>query len=165
MSYINKITVGGEVYNLTPSFNTRDKVYAVDSNGNIVNVYPLSTYLNGELYPNLATYNSEIYGLRTPGNGIICGLGANGEGAVGLYVFTGGGHMSINSFPNGSLARMAMSIDGAIGVCTSGTDGIYANDATGCISLKLKTEPVTLQSGEMLRIYISPEGFLELVRV
>lgn len=167
MGYINKITVGGEAYNLMPTFDGASKIYAVDSNGNIVKVYPLSMFsLTGDLYPHLALYSDKIYGLRAPSDGIVCGLGANGQGAVGIYVFTGGGDMIVQkAFPNGGLARMAMSYDGAIGVCTSGTDGIYVNDSTKCISLKLITTPVTLESGEQLKLYINTEGFLELTKV
>lgn len=169
MSYINKITVGGEEYNLTPSFDA-NRVYASDSNGNPIEVYLLSTYQNGDLYPNLSIYSDRIYGLKGYDHAIIPGLGANGLGAVGLYMFTGSGHMDDlfndnDKFTYGSLARMAMNIDGAIGVCTSGTDGIYVNDFTNCISLKLLTNPVTLESGEQLKLYINPEGFLELVKI
>lgn len=166
MSYINKITVGGESYALTPRIDG-GAIHAVDLEGNFIDAYLFSINSYGELYHNLAVCTDNMYGLRTRGDGIICGLGANGIGAVGVYIYTGP-----NPYPQiaagdtlASLARLGMTDNGAIGVYTTGMDGIYVNPFSKAVSLKLRSELVSLQSGERLGIYINPEGYLELIKV
>lgn len=170
MSYINKITVGGEEYNLTPSFDGRIGAYLEGNPDG--EVFPLLVSPKGQLYPNMAYFNSYssnkvLFGIDRPGLGRVWGLGADKYGGIGVYVYTG--PSSDPTIQNGDtasqLGRLGLTDKGAIGVYTTGDDGIYTNNATGCISLKLQTEPVTLQSGEQLKLYINPEGFLELVKI
>lgn len=169
MSYINQITVGGESYQLTPSFNVLLGAYLEPGAGAMARegVYPLKVSPLGELYPNLAAvYNNKMYGIEVPGIGPVCGLGADMYGAIGVYVYTYGASPTIQDGDTKSqLGRLGLTDKGAIGVYTTGDDGIYTNEATKCISLKLKTDLVTLQSGERLGIYINKEGFLELIKV
>lgn len=167
MSYINQITVGGEAYNLTPSFDGRHGAYLEGQPDS--EVFPLLVNPRGELYPNLAVIyeGRNMYGIEVPGRGAAWGLGADGEGAIGVYVYIG--PSSRPTVPLGDtksqLGRLGLTDKGAIGVYVTGDDGIYINAVTSCISLKLKKDPVTLQSGERLGIYIDNEGFLELIKV
>lgn len=168
MSYINKITVGGEGYNLTPSFDGTIGAYLEGQPD--YGVFPLMVSPQGQLYPYMAYFNSNgsnlLFGIDRPGLGRAWGLGADIYGGIGVYIYTGHSFPTIQDRDTKSrLGRLGLSDKGSIGVYVTGDDGIYTNSQTECISLKLKTEPVTLQSGEMLRIYINPQGCLELAKI
>lgn len=172
MSYIDKITVGGKTYNLAPSLR-EDLVYIEPTAGSLVGrPARLISIYDGKLTPYLASaYAGEkteiLFAVDVKDRGPAWGLGANMYGAMGVYVYTGsaGNPMIRDGDTISRLGRLGLSDNGAIGVYVTGQDGIYTNGNTDCISLKLKTDRVTLQSGEQLGIYINDEGFLELIKV
>lgn len=162
MSYIKTITVGGVSYELQPKIGPSSTITCVKAS-----VYPYVGSINsdGALAVNLASPTSTIYGLQHIATGPdvgVRGIGVDIGGALGLYV-VGGENLDPDVLSR--LGRLGFTLSGAMGVYVNGMSGIYVNDGDGCIALKVRTEPVTLQSGEILRIYINSAGELQLVHL
>lgn len=170
MSYIQKITVGGETYNLTPSFKD-GLAYIASSAGTFafIPVRPIGLY-DGGLYPYLASpyaggQTEMLFSIDVKDKGPAWGLGVNMYGAIGVYVYTGpaGNPMIKDGDLVSRLGRLGLSDDGAIGVYLTTKDGIGTNKY-GCLTLLYDSTPVTLQSGEQLRLYINTDGYLGLIK-
>lgn len=162
MSYINQITVGGETYNLAPSFNGAIGAYLEFESKPVL---PFGVYDTGELYLNLALVYENMYGIRVPYRGVTWGLGADVNGAIGVYLYTGSTSVpTININDTVSrLARLGLTSNGAIGVYLTTKDGL-GTQKDGCLTLLYDTTPVTLLSGEILSIGLNAEGRLQLTR-
>lgn len=167
MSYIQKITVGGETYNLTPSFDGSTGAYLEEAQGR-GNVFLLKPNSLGQLYTSLAhVYENRIYSIEVPDRGAIWGLGADVNGAIGVYIHTAGfGFPTIRIGDEKSrLARLGLTDKGAIGVYLTGYGGIGTNDTNGTLELQIDTTPITLATSEQIYLDLDNNGYLKLVKI